>query len=152
MSRHHVNGIRGGGRGGAVGYPFPEYATNQQTSAVVMLPNQVECIQDYPTCRAMLQDASSAAIQRAHARNDPKYLQYAKWFSRFRDEDRATIRYTGGDETNHQSGQELEYWGGCKVLLMQNGTTSNRDRLWDAAKKKLQTQSLAYHTNQFPKD
>lgn len=123
-------------------YPFPEYIVNQMNSSVVMMPNQVDCIQDYATCRAVLQDAATAATIKGQTRNDPKYLQYANWFYRFRDDDHAIIQH------GKMGGQDIEYWGGCKLLLLNE--SKNRNHLWNLAKEKLQSQSLSYHTNQSP--
>ncbi len=121
------------------GYPFAEYTIEKIDKVHVPLPSKVEQIKDYPTCMVMMKQAQRGATVRAEQRNDPRYLQYANWFDSFAQQDRSV-------RTLNQNGDgEMEFFGGCKILLMKDA--NNRNQMWSSAQESLRDQLLRYHTN-----
>lgn len=122
------------------GFPFPEYTIEKIDKVHVPLPSKVDQIKDYPTCMVMMKQAQRGAAVRAEQRNDPRYLQYANWFESFAQQDRSV-------RTLNENGDgEMAFFGGCKILLMENA--NNRNQMWSSAQEKLRDQLLRYHTNQ----
>ena len=122
------------------GKPFREFTLEKVNTSQCMLPSKVSTIQDYDTCMVMMDQCKQNASLKAEQRNDPRYLQYAQWFDGFAEQDKS-IR-----TLNQQGDGDLEFFGGCKILLMKN--EQNRNKLWSSASNSLYKQLERYHNNQ----
>lgn len=120
-------------------YPFPTYTINRVDDNICPMPDQVDEIRDYQTCMVQMKQCQNSATSRAKLRNNPSYLQYANWFDKFAEQQKS-VRTLDGDGDG-----SFEFYGGCKLLLMNN--IQARDKLWNPAKDILKEQLSIYHNN-----
>lgn len=121
------------------GYPFPDREIEKVNNRFVMLPHGVNNISSYAQCENVMSDAAYFAAGRAQLTNNPRDLQYAEWFTQFGHSDRSVIK------TQANGNEELQYWGGCKLLL----TPESRRTMWPAARDELQQKLMRFHTSQY---
>jgi len=120
------------------GYPFPDREIEKVENRFVPLPHSVDYITSYSQCENAMSDAAYFAAGKSQLQRDPRYLQYAQWFGQFGHQDRSIRRtQANGDE-------QLQYWGGCKLLLK----PETRKTMWPAAKEELREKLMQFHTGQ----
>ena len=119
-------------------YPFPDYEIQKVNNRFVPLPHSVDYLSSYAQCENAMADAAYQAAGKGQLQNDPRFLQYAEWFGQFGHGDRSVRRtQANGDE-------QLEYWGGCRLLL----TPETRKSMWPAAREDLREKLMGFHTSQ----
>lgn len=122
------------------GKPFREFTIQKVDNVRCPLPSKVNEIRDYDTCMVLMDQSTRAATTKAVQRNDPRYMQYAKWFHSFAEQDKSV-------RTLDQCGDgTMDFYGGCKILLMKD--CESRNKLWSSASNALEEQLLRFHTNQ----
>ncbi len=120
------------------GYPFPDREIEKVENRFAPLPHDVDYIDSYAQCQNAMTNAQYTAAGRSQLRNDPRSLQYAEWFGAFGHQDRSIRR------TDQDGNQQIQYWGGCKLLL----TPETRRTMWPVAREELRETLTKFHSNQ----
>ena len=126
------------------GVPFRIRPLEKVDNIGAPMPRQVREIDNYQTCRVFLDQCSQDARLRAQETNDPRWMQYAKWFDGYKTQQKSSqIYYEGGE-----SKEILQ--AGCHILELPQDYCHTRSELWSNARNQLFNQLSAYHLWQDP--
>lgn len=147
------------------GYPYPTPFVEKARAPRCMMPNDVYNINSYSECQLAMNECANAAQARGALRNDPRYQEYANFFSAFGTQDRS-VR-----EVNQDGEGTTKLWMGCKLLYPNSSTTGGigagrpnsyggvqfgayaddgpaRMQMWSVARENLRDQLFRFHTGQ----